>query len=452
MKKWLLLLSVALFIRLGAVWYWETRFLPSRDSEQSTEQCFFFGDSDSYWQLGKAIAAGSKYEFDPIRRWTVFRMPGYPALLAPVFWLYDGHPPTLVVRMVNIVLGSILVGLIGLLTYLIWRSSRLALLAGIIAAFEPALILHSVAILAETPFLVAAVGELILFVLLIQSFSSVDNDSATSPNHRLLWAVGIGLFAAIAVYTRPSWLYFTPFAFVCWWSGIVAARWFDNSRKVAVLFGVTLVTFTLCMAPWWYRNYRVTGQFVPTTLQMGASLYDGLNPQADGSSQMDFVDRFRLLLIQEGKISEQNRGEFEVHLDRQLKSEAIGWALANPGRVAQLASIKAERLWNPFPNESSFRAGKLGRLFFAGSFPFLILAVCGTFRLLYDLLYSKSVNPAWILLLPPIYITMLHLIFVSSVRYRMAAIPSVILLSVYVFGEFCKKSFRRYCKQDSNSV
>ncbi len=43
----------------------------------------------------------------------------------------------------------------------------------------------------------------------------------------------------------------------------------------------------LIMAPWWVRNARVYGRFVPTALWSGASLYDGLNPEADGGSAMD---------------------------------------------------------------------------------------------------------------------------------------------------------------------
>ena len=41
-----------------------------------------------------------------------------------------------------------------------------------------------------------------------------------------------------------------------------------------------LAALAVTMMPWWIRNYRVVGRFVPTSLQVGASLYDGWNPEA----------------------------------------------------------------------------------------------------------------------------------------------------------------------------
>ena len=122
--------------------------------------------------------------------------------------------------------------------------------------------------------------------------------------------------------------------------------------------GWMILGLTVAMLPWWVRNARLTGRFVPTTLQVGASLYDGLNPDATGGSNMDFVPRF---------VAEQRRASagstaapgcaactevaFELQLDRRMRRAAIAWAVANPGRAVQLAGVKFLRMWNVWPNE-----------------------------------------------------------------------------------------------------
>ena len=109
----------------------------------------------------------------------------------------------------------------------------------------------------------------------------------------------------------------------------------------AALAAAILAGLVLAMAPWWVRNARVTGHFVPTTLQVGASLYDGLSPTATGASRMDFVAPMteaerRHPAAAGGRLSDG----FEYRLDRRMGSEALTWAWAHPGRVAELAAIK----------------------------------------------------------------------------------------------------------------
>ena len=94
-----------------------------------------------------------------------------------------------------------------------------------------------------------------------------------------LLALLTGVIAAAATLVRPSWLLFLPFAIVC---GMVRG---PRGRQV-FLGALMLAGFIVVMLPWWVRNYRVTRHFVPTTLQVGASLYDGLNPHATGASDM----------------------------------------------------------------------------------------------------------------------------------------------------------------------
>ncbi len=93
--------------------------------------------------------------------------------------------------------------------------------------------------------------------------------------------------------------------------------------------------------------------FVPTTLQVGASLYDGLNPKATGASNMEeFVPRFTAAEERRAAAAGGNRQEpLELRLDRRMRDAALAWAWANPGRALQLAGVKFLRMWNVWPNE-----------------------------------------------------------------------------------------------------
>ena len=141
---------------------------------------------------------------------------------------------------------------------------------------------------------------------------------------------------------------FLPFAFIC---GLIYGR----RRKQLLLAAAMFAGFVVVMLPWWVRNYRVTGHFVPTTLQVGASLYDGWNPQATGASDMRFVPEFAAAQRRAMRSDTASDG-FEYRLDRRFRQAAWDWACANPGRVVQLAGIKFLRIWNFWPNEPSFAA------------------------------------------------------------------------------------------------
>ena len=102
------------------------------------------------------------------------------------------------------------------------------------------------------------------------------------------------------------------------------------------------------------------GRFVPTSLQVGASLYDGLHPGATGASDMRFVAEQRAAQQDEdAAASEPPTGLFEDRLDRRMQRESTDWARQNPGRVAQLVGIKFVRMWNVWPNAEELRSWPL---------------------------------------------------------------------------------------------
>ena len=101
-SRWLLvaILALALLVRLGAAYWWQSR-VPAG-------QRFGFPDSESYWALGQKIAAGKPYEFGPIP-YRLFRTPGYPLLLSPIFLVGGQNAPVMAGRVLSVLLGTLTV-------------------------------------------------------------------------------------------------------------------------------------------------------------------------------------------------------------------------------------------------------------------------------------------------------------------------------------------------------
>jgi hypothetical protein len=228
------------------------------------------------------------------------------------------------------------------------------------------------------------------------------------------WAIVAGMTGGAATLVRPSWLLFLPFAVLL---GIVL----DHQRKRHAALGLAmLLGLVVVMTPWWVRNARVTGRFVPTALQVGASLYDGLNPEATGASDMGFVDRF----VAETRRAPDEAGvPLEVRLDRRMRDAALAWARAHPGRVLQLAGVKFLRMWNVWPNEASLSTWPTRLAIVSSYVPVMVLGVLGA---------VTTIRRGWpyvLCWLPAVYFTLLHVIFVSSIRYRQPAMLGIMVLA-----------------------
>jgi 4-amino-4-deoxy-L-arabinose transferase-like glycosyltransferase len=241
----------------------------------------------------------------------------------------------------------------------------------------------------------------------------------TTTKSMAAWAIGGGVAAAAATLMRPSWLLFTPFALV-----VCLALAGDRRRQLA-MGGLVCAGLVAGMAPWWIRNAQVTGRFVPTTLQVGASLYDGLHAGATGASEMGFVPKFAAL---EHAADDAATESYEVRLDRRLRSAALDWARAHPGEAAELAWIKFVRMWNVWPNEPAFRAWPVRLAMLLTYVPLVALGLLGAWR------FTRRGWPYALAWLPAVYLTLLHVVFVGSIRYREPALLALAVLAAGVLG------------------
>ncbi len=167
------------------------------------------------------------------------------------------------------------------------------------------------------------------------------------------------------------------------------------------------------MGPWWFRNARIHGRFVPTALWMGASLYDGINPRATGASDMSFLSDREIW-----PLDEQDQDAF-------LTARAAAYARRQPRRVAELAVIKLARFWSPWPNADSARSPLLSIASAIVELPVLMLLALGA--------WSRRHEARTLVLLagPVLYFCALHLVFASSMRYRIPGqMPAIGLAAI----------------------
>jgi 4-amino-4-deoxy-L-arabinose transferase-like glycosyltransferase len=408
------ILAIALVSRLVAASWWEQR-LPSG-------QKFGFADSESYWGLAQKLARGEPYEFSE-RKDKIFRTPGYPLILAGMFrFLGNDDPPVYFARVLGALLGTASVAAVAALGGVLF-GSRGGLLAASIAAVHPEAIAPSVFVLSEAPFCPLMMFQLVAWTLAWKS---------DCRRRCVALSFAGGLLAGLATLMRPSWLLFLPFA-------LAIGLLLGPQRPKQLVVGVAMLSgLCLAMLPWWFRNYEVAGRFVPTSLQVGASLYDGLNPKADGGSNMTFVDPGIAAFRQrEQALPAQAEGTFEDRVDGHFRDASIAWARQNPGRVVQLMAIKFGRMWNAWPNASEFKSRKLSIVLAAGYLPLMLAAAYGLF------LTARRDWPYLLCALQAVYFTLLHMVFVSSIRYRQPALLPLMVLAAGAVLHVYDRSFRR---------
>jgi 4-amino-4-deoxy-L-arabinose transferase-like glycosyltransferase len=357
-----------------------------------------FPDTTIYWDLAGKIRRGEPFEqvyFGDLPHFAL-RTPGYPLFLAACQLAFG--PRVLPVRLVQAVLGAACVWMTAGLTHRTLRDDppgtrwTAPLIAAVFVALDPYVIANSAFVLSEALFLP--------LMLLAQWGLAVawarDNDRDSSAGARGVWALLSGAATGAAVLARPSWALYAPLMLLLW-IGLSARELRKTASRQALLvvLGVGIV-----MAPWWVRNAQIYGKFVPTALWMGASLYDGLNPAATGASDMSFLGDPDFWPLD------------EETQDAVLRARAWEFVRTHPGRVLQLALMKSARFWSPWPNAEAFSSPWLVAASLALALPLDCLIVLGAWD-------RRRDGRALVLLgLPLLYTFALHLVFVSSMRYR----------------------------------
>ena len=124
--------------------------------------------------------------------------------------------------------------------------------------------------------------------------------------------------------------------------------------------------------------------------------------------------------------------------DRAFRDLAVAEMRRDPGRVLRLAGVKLLRTWNPFPNVATYRGGWIAWISAAWTVPIVLGA--GVFAVRSRRRTALQVM-TW---LPIAYFTLVHCVYIGSLRYRIPLMPFLELGAAAAFvrsaGEFRRET------------
>jgi hypothetical protein len=136
------------------------------------------------------------------------------------------------------------------------------------------------------------------------------------------------------------------------------------------------------------------------------------------------------------------RGLDEVAWNAYFLSESAKAVGDDPVRIIRLAWTKLLRLWNPFPNVESYQSSFVRLVSALWAIPTFALAIVGML-LLPKIEGAAGGRTVLFLVLPALYVSALHALFVGSVRYRLTVMPMLEILAAFALVAVLSRGRRR---------
>ncbi|MDQ0191583.1 glycosyltransferase family 39 protein [Alicyclobacillus cycloheptanicus] len=362
--------------------------------------------SDFHWYYtqGMAIANGQGYRYDG--QPTAYFPIGYPLFLAGVFKIFgEGWWPAV---LANVVLDSATAGLVYLIAEYLW-SPVVALISGLAMALYVPHIQWSSVICSEIIF---------SFLFLLTGYLWLRSE-------RRSWTILVasGITLGMACLVRPITLLF-PAAYLIY-------AWFrkfgfwQSVRRFVVIVVVMLIT----ISPVTIRNYEAFHQVLLVSANGGVNLWQGNNPNANGSyfwpenpKQNPFLD-YEAKAVQENPIAKHMAESYILHHPlHTIRMGFVKWRYFFSG--VYYAQFYTTRISQP-PVTQAF-ASRIARLSEASYVVTYVLGALGIAFAVVEALRRRSLRSS-ILWLGILYYLGLFFIFPAWDRMREPMSPWVIV-------------------------
>lgn len=343
---------------------------------------FVFSDASSYDQIAHNILTGKGFMQNPAEQ--AVRPPVYPLFLALI---YIFNNDLLTIKIVQAVIGSCSIFLVFFLANLLLNNTRIALIAAFLFAVDPLHIAFCSLVLSETLFC------FIFLLILLSLFKACEHGSYKH-------AIYLGILCAIGSLLRSVLL---PFC------GFIGVFWLWRNQRQWRLILVFWASVLLTMSPWILRNALIFHDFIPTTTKSGVNLYEALGPEATGGPMMLIM-----------KLPKSYATLNEIQRDKLLRKETWKFVKQNPWHPLRLAVTKFFRLWNVGFNDHKLRnLNYINHGIVLFSIGLYLCFICG--------LVWLDKKHYFYLLVPILYISLIHMVFLGSIRYR---VPVLVCLDI----------------------
>jgi hypothetical protein len=374
------------------------------------------GYVDTYEQIAENLAAGHGYRVYPDTARTLSREPGYPVLLAGLFWMFGDKLTT--VQLANMLFTFATAGLIALLARRVSGSKVVILGAPLLFLFHPG------TLIAESRGGVEAAFTFFLVLFMLTVYRAIETRGWFD---YLLSGAALGA----TVLTRSTPLLF-PVLLLAYVAAIEPKRsWLRLCRNGAIM----AIAAATILSPWIIRNYSLVGKFVPTASVLGISAHAGLynNTHYSGAESWALVDRqgarerrrlaedlgypFKVEAL--GYFQDFYSSRDEVRFSDYLLNQVIGEYRRSPSLFVKCVGANLFNFWFRGKTTESTRLNLILEV------PYLFLAMAGLVVAVRNGLFN-SVAPVLLLIA---YLVAVSVVVLAQARYSVPLIP---FLSIFV--------------------
>lgn len=258
---------------------------------------------------------------------TAYYPPGYPMFVAAVQRVSEliGQGPRLilVLGLAQAVLGGVGAAALVIAGNRLRPGTWLGVVAGLLFAFWPNLIIHSGLVLSESLYLSA-------FCVLLAALCvwTCKSGATTRKNSVLLISAVLGATALCTLVRPQSVAVLLPAAGLGWLLG--GLGWRVALRGVALL----VLGMLIGILPWTLRNALVMKAFVPMSTNTGDNFCIGFHDRATGG--------FSIAAACATRNTYTDGPEIEVARDGELRARTLRWIADHPGEIPALSFKKLQ--------------------------------------------------------------------------------------------------------------